>query len=93
MAGSEGTSPRLLVDTLTLALYNLLILVGIFVPFCGKSTSYRVCSEWPSLDQQITSGLVSFGHNDGPLRVKPSLLTLHDGPQRTRGGYVNALCS
>lgn len=48
MAGSEGTSPRLLVDTLTLALYNLLILVGIFVPFCGKSTSYRDVQSGPA---------------------------------------------
>lgn len=48
MAGSEGTSPRLLVDTLTLALYNLLILVGIFVPFCGKSISHRDVQSGPA---------------------------------------------
>lgn len=48
MAGSEGTSPRLLVDTLTLALYNLLILVGIFVPFCGKSILYGDVQSGPA---------------------------------------------
>ena len=41
MAGSDGTTPRLLSDTLALAIHNLLIPAGIFVPFCEKSTSYR----------------------------------------------------
>lgn len=48
MAGSDSTTPRLLADTLTLALYNLLIPVDIFVPCCEKSTSHRDVQSGPA---------------------------------------------
>lgn len=37
MAGSDSTTPRLLADTLTLALYNLLIPVDILCPTVRKA--------------------------------------------------------